>query len=338
MNQQNNKKLRIGLIGLGHLGTIHLKCMQQVDEIEIVGIYDIDTDLAKNKGITFNVPVFLNLHDLILDCDALDIVTPTTSHFEIAKLCIESGKHIFIEKPMTQLLSEARELCDLIDTTDLMVQIGHVERFNPALLSLRNMSIDPMFMEVHRLSQFNPRGTDVSVVLDLMIHDLDIILSLIPYPVKEIQATGVNIVSESEDICNARLVFENGAVVNITASRISLKNMRKMRVFQEDAYISLDFLEKRSEVVRLHDHDHKNQFMGIETQKGRKFIELMAPESIPNNAIEMELRSFVDSVLTTTPPKVGHHEGKKAIELACQIIDSIQNHKKTVLAYNQNNK
>ena len=239
---------------------------------------------------------------------------------------------------MTQLISEARELCDLIDTTDLMVQIGHVERFNPALLSLRNMSIDPMFMEVHRLSQFNPRGTDVSVVLDLMIHDLDIILSLIPYPVKEIQATGVNIVSESEDICNARLVFENGAVVNITASRISLKNMRKMRVFQEDAYISLDFLEKRSEVVRLHDHDHKNQFMGIETQKGRKFIELMAPESIPNNAIEMELRSFVDSVLTTTPPKVGHHEGKKAIELACQIIDSIQNHKKTVLAYNQNNK
>ena len=237
MDKQTNTKIRIGLIGLGHLATIHLKCMLNISQIEIIGIFDIDQDLAAKRSETYGVPAFTDLNVLIQRCDALDIVTPTTTHYEIAKICVEQGKHVFIEKPMTHLLSEAKQLCALIDQTDLVVQIGHVERFNPALLSLQNLSIDPMFMEVHRLAQFNPRGTDVSVVLDLMIHDLDIILSLIPYPVSDIQATGVNIVSESEDICNARLVFENGAVVNITASRISMKNMRKMRVFQEDAYI-----------------------------------------------------------------------------------------------------
>ena len=245
--------MKIGIVGVGHLGKIHIKCTQLIPEYTLVGFYDTFENNALYVEQNFNLKRFHTLEDLFEAVDIVDIVTPTTTHFEIASMAIRAGKHIFIEKPVTENTNQALELLKLAAFHQVKVQVGHVERFNPALLAIKDLKISPMFLEVHRLATFNPRGTDVSVVLDLMIHDLDIVLKMVNSPVKKIDASGVAIVSELPDIANARVEFENGCVANITASRMSLKQMRKIRLFQSDAYISLDLLDKKTEIVKLHD-------------------------------------------------------------------------------------
>ena len=329
--------LKIGLLGIGHLGKIHLQCLLQIDKYQLVGIYDPDQKSAQKISEKHQLKLFKSAADLIEAVDVVDIVTPTISHFMLAQQVLKAGKHFFIEKPVTHTLEEARNLHQQLQNRPLKVQVGHVERFNPALLALENRSINPMFIEAHRLAQFNPRGNDVSVVLDLMIHDLDIILKLIPHSIRSVQASGVAIVNQTADIANARLEFKNGAVVNITASRISMKNMRKLRVFQPDSYLSLDFLNKQTEIVKIHDElptTGADNYMELDTIKGKKYIELEMPIIAENNAIKMELSSFADSILQNKPPKVGFEDGLKAVELAYWIMDEIAAHQQRVNNYN----
>ncbi len=245
--------LKAGVLGAGHLGKIHLKLLQQSQKYKLVGFYDPIKENALKVVEEFGYRLFDSINDLIDAVDVVDIVTPTLNHFDCAKTAIKKGKHIFIEKPITKTVAEAQELRNLVKKHNVKGQVGHVERFNPAFTAVKDKIESPMFIETHRLAEFNPRGTDVPVVLDLMIHDIDIILSVVNSKVKNIHASGVSVISETPDIANARIEFENGCVANLTASRISLKNMRKSRFFQKDAYISVDFLEKKCEVVKMKD-------------------------------------------------------------------------------------
>lgn len=323
--------LKIGLLGTGHLGKIHLKCIQLANETyELVGFYDPDDATAKQTTAQYGVKRWDDMDELIAAVDVVDIVTPTVTHFELAKRVMQAGKHLFIEKPLTNTIEEARLLLELSREKAVKVQVGHVERFNPALLVLGDTPLNPMFIEAHRLAVFNPRGTDVSVILDLMIHDLDIIQSLVRSPVQHISASGVSVVSETEDICNARVEFENGCVANLTASRISMKQMRKLRLFQKDAYISLDFLEKEAQVVRLFDMDTdpeqlpSDNLMELETQNGKRYIHMAMPETEAVNAIKMELETFAQSIEEDTRPIVSIEDGYRALELAHKIISQIE--------------
>ncbi|MCH2085324.1 MAG: Gfo/Idh/MocA family oxidoreductase [Saprospiraceae bacterium] len=322
--------LKIGVLGVGHLGKIHLKCIQMAQEAyQLVGFYDLNNTMAKKVVEDFGIKRFETIEDLFAAVDVVDIVTPTTTHFELAKKAIEAGKHIFIEKPVTHTLEEAEELVRLAQAKGIKIQVGHVERFNPALLALEESVIDPMFIEAHRLAVFNPRGTDVSVVLDLMIHDLDILLSMVRSPVKSVSASGVAVVSDTPDIANARIEFENGCVANLTTSRISMKQMRKVRLFQKDAYISLDFLDKQAQVIRLYDEESTQiptaaNLMELQTQNGKKFIHMDAPEIQSVNAIKMELETFAESINNDTRPKVSVEDGYAALKLAYTIIDEIK--------------
>ncbi len=323
--------LKIGVLGTGHLGKIHLKCIQLASETyELIGFYDPDDEAAQKAVEDYGVRRWEDLSALIAEADVIDIVTPTVTHFELAKQVMHAGKHLFIEKPLTNTLEEARELLELAREKQVKVQVGHVERFNPALLALGETPLDPMFIEAHRLAVFNPRGTDVSVILDLMIHDLDIIQSLVRAPVRHISASGVPVVSDTADICNARVEFENGAVANLTASRISMKQMRKLRLFQKDAYISLDFLEKEAQVVRLFDMDSdpsqlpSDNLMELETQNGRRYIHMDMPETEPVNAIKMELEKFAESIKEDRRPIVSIEDGFRALELAHRIMEQIE--------------
>ncbi len=239
------EKIKIGLFGLGHLGRIHLKCILESDMLELVGAYDPNPEAHELAKAKYEYEAFSSEQELIDACDIADIVVPTVYHFDLAAKALKSQKHIFVEKPLTQTVEEAKELLKLCRENNCKAQVGHVERFNPAFLALQEMQFKPAFIEGHRLAFFNPRGTDVSVVYDLMIHDLDMILSLVDSEVERVDANGVCVVSKQADICNARILFKNGCVANLTASRISLKNMRKLRLFQEDAYISMDFLDKK---------------------------------------------------------------------------------------------
>lgn len=328
--------LKIGILGVGHLGKIHLKCIQLADsKYEMVGFFDPDDRNAQQAVEEYGVRRFPDLESLIDAVDVVDIVTPTSTHFELASRAIRRGKHLFIEKPLTRTVEEAEMLIKLSRNYGVKVQVGHVERFNPALMALRGMPLQPMFIEAHRLANFNPRGTDVSVVLDLMIHDLDIILSMVRSPVREVRASGVAVVSNTPDISNARIEFANGCVANLTASRISLKQMRKVRLFQKDAYISLDFLEKQAQVIRLFepgmvDIPEQGQSMELETPNGRKIIHMDMPVIEPTNAIKMELESLADSILADTKPTVSIEDGYKALELAYQILDDIRNREQTI--------
>jgi predicted dehydrogenase len=323
--------LKIGVLGTGHLGKIHLKCIQLAKEAyELIGFYDPDDTAAKQAEEQYQIQRWTDMDALIAAADVIDIVTPTTTHFELAKRVIEQGKHLFIEKPLTNTMEEAKALLQMAQEKGVKVQVGHVERFNPALLALGDQPLKPMFIEAHRLAVFNPRGTDVSVILDLMIHDLDIIQSLVKSPVKTISASGVPVVSESADICNARIEFENGCIANLTASRISMKQMRKVRFFQKDAYISLDFLEKEAQVVRLYDTDAdptklpQDNLMELETQSGKRYIHLSMPEAAPVNAIKMELESLATSIQKDQRPVVSIEDGYRALDLAHQIMDQIE--------------
>lgn len=321
--------LKIGVLGAGHLGKIHIKCIQLASETyELVGFYDPSPaaqELAAQLGIT----AFASVDDLMDAVDVVDVVTPTPTHFELAAKAIQKGKHIFIEKPLTQTVEQAEQLMALRAEHQVLVQVGHVERFNPALLALEDMELAPMFIEAHRLAAFNPRGTDVSVVLDLMIHDLDIVLSMVNSPFVKVSANGVAVVSDTPDIANARIEFANGCVANLTASRISLKQMRKVRLFQRDAYISLDFLEKNAQVVRLYEKDALNlpldaNLLELQTATGTKMIHVDMPAIEPVNAIKMELESFGESIRLGQKPKVSIEDGYQALKLAYEIIKDME--------------
>lgn len=311
--------VKIGVIGVGHLGKIHLRCIRDISGYEIVGIVDLDGELAQQVSTEFDVPVFPSTEALLDQVDAVSIVTPTTSHYDVARLAIEKGKHVFIEKPVTDTSERARRLHESAIRKGVKVQVGHVERFNPALLALKDEIINPAFVEVHRLANYNPRSIDVSVIQDLMIHDLDILLHFIDSPVREVRANGLNIISPTEDICSARIEFENGAVANVTASRISVKNMRKMRLFQSNAYISLDFLEKRSQVIRIDDEKTGEDALKLDLGDREKFITISNIEGPQTNAIKQEFESFFRSITEDLPEVVTLGDGLRALELAEQI-------------------
>ncbi|MFM8450496.1 MAG: Gfo/Idh/MocA family protein [Haliscomenobacter sp.] len=324
------QRLRIGVLGAGHLGKIHLRCILLAEEAyELVGFYDPNPESAWEASRQYQVPAFSDMDALIEAVDVIDIVTPTTTHYALAEKAILAGRHVFIEKPLTHTVEEAERLIRLSQAHRVQVQVGHVERFNPALLAMEGVVLQPMFIEAHRLAAFNPRGTDVSVVLDLMIHDLDIVLSMVQSRVVQVDASGVAVVSDTPDIANARIEFANGCVANLTASRISLKQMRKVRLFQQDAYISLDFLEKKAQVVRLIDKPDpalEADVAGLElsTPRGEKLLVLDAPEIEPGNAIQLELEMFAESIRNQTRPRVDIEDGYQALKLAYQIIGCIE--------------
>jgi predicted dehydrogenase len=319
--------LKIGVLGAGHLGKIHLKCIKEIADFDLIGFYDPDKDIAESVEQEFSIKKWSSLDDLIDAADVVDIVTPTISHFECAAKALKKCRHVFIEKPIVTTLHEARELIKIAREANVKVQVGHVERFNPAFLAAEGSFDRPMFIESHRLAQFNPRGTDVPVILDLMIHDIDIVLSVVKSNIKKISASGVAVVSDTPDIANARIEFDNGCVANLTASRISLKNMRKSRFFQRDAYISVDFLKKELEVVRITDVSPDASPAGfileLGTGRGTKQINFDKPEIKPLNAIRAELESFYIAIINNTIPMVTINDGYSALDVAYKIIEKI---------------
>ncbi|PKP28416.1 MAG: oxidoreductase [Bacteroidetes bacterium HGW-Bacteroidetes-18] len=316
--------LKAGVLGAGHLGKIHLKLINQSDKYELTGFYDPIKENAEKVEKEFGYKSFDSIQELIDAVDVVDIVTPTLSHFDCAKEAIEKGKHVFIEKPITKTVEEAEILIELLKKHNVKGQVGHVERFNPAFTAVKDAIQNPMFIETHRLAEFNPRGTDVPVVLDLMIHDIDIILSVVKSKVKSVNASGVSILSDTPDIANARIEFENGCVANLTASRISLKNMRKTRFFQRDAYIAVDFFEKATEVVRMKDApENPGDFdMILQNAEGlKKQIYFENPKIAANNAILDELETFADAINNNTTPIVTLEQGTEALRVAQMIIN-----------------
>jgi len=316
--------LKIAVFGTGHLGKFHLNNWKEIEGVELVGFFDPNDENAKVIEETYQLKRFLDPVALMDDCDAVDIVAPTIHHFELCKMALRKGKHVFVEKPLANTMDEARELVKLAKESNLKFQVGHVERFNPAFLALKGYTLKPMFIEVHRLAEFNPRGTDVSVVLDLMIHDIDIILHLVNSNVSYISANGVAVMSETPDIANVRIEFDNGCVANLTSSRISLKKMRKIRLFQKDAYIGIDFLDKKTEIIRLNQPDDKNDFsFDIETNNGTKSIGISNPKVEAVNAIKMELQCFKDAIVNNHETPVTIIDGFRAMEIAHLILEKI---------------
>ncbi|QYJ68037.1 Gfo/Idh/MocA family protein [Flavobacterium litorale] len=316
--------LKIGVLGAGHLGKIHLRLLNQSQKYELVGFYDPNDENANKVASEFGYKKFNSIQELIAVVDVVDIVTPTLSHYDCAKEVIQAGKHVFLEKPISNTVAEAEEIISLAKKHNVQGQVGHVERFNPAFIATKNNIHNPMFIETHRLAEFNPRGTDVPVVLDLMIHDIDVILSVVKSKVKSINASGVSVISDTPDIANARIEFENGCVANLTSSRISLKNMRKTRFFQKDAYISVDFLDKMCEVVKMKDApETPGDFdMVLQNAEGiKKQIYFENPNIEANNAILDELETFADAINNNTTPIVTLQDGTDALRIAYQIID-----------------
>jgi predicted dehydrogenase len=316
--------LKVGVLGAGHLGKIHLRLLQESKKYELIGFFDPYTENAQKVAAEFGYKLFDSIEELIDAVEVVDIVTPTLSHFDCAKKAIEKGRHIFVEKPIAKTVLEAETIRDLAKKHQVKGQVGHVERFNPAFIAAKEMINNPMFIETHRLAEFNPRGTDVPVVLDLMIHDIDIILSVVKSKVKNVHASGISVISETPDIANARIEFENGCVANLTASRISMKNMRKTRFFQKDAYISVNFLSKESEIVRIQDAPiQPDEFaMILQNDEGvKKQIYFENPEVVNNNAILDELETFADAIVNNTTPIVTLQNGTEALRIAQWVID-----------------
>lgn len=318
--------IRIGVFGTGHLGKFHLNNWKEITGIELVGFFDPDDDTAKEVSEKYQIPRFEDAETLIDTCDAIDVAAPTTQHFECCEKAIKKGKHVFVEKPLANTMEEARILVKLVEESGIKFQVGHVERFNPAFLAIKDMPLNPMFIEVHRLAQFNPRGTEVSVILDLMIHDIDIILSIVKSDVKSISASGVGVMTDTPDIANVRIEFNNGCVANLTSSRISMKKMRKMRLFQKDAYIGIDFLNKKTEIIKLKEMGDSNTFsFDIETPTGKKTIAIANPTVPEVNAIKKELQEFTNSIHNNTKTVVSEIDGLMAMDVAHQILDKIGN-------------
>jgi len=316
--------LRIGIFGVGHLGKFHLNNWKEIEQVTVVGFFDPDETHAKLIEEKYQIKRYATAEMLMQDCDAVDIVAPTIYHNELCSQAMRLGKHVFVEKPLANTMDEARTLVKLAKESNVKFQVGHVERFNPAFLALQESALNPMFIEVHRLAQFNPRGTDVSVILDLMIHDIDIILHLVKSQVSYISANGVAVMSDTPDIANVRIEFSNGCVANLTSSRISMKKMRKMRLFQKDAYIGIDFLEKKTEVIKLNEQGAKNVFtFDIETSNGKKTIAIANPPVKDTNAIKMELETFKNAIINNTETPVTILDGFAAMEVAHQILEKI---------------
>ncbi len=316
--------LKVGVFGVGHLGKFHLNNWKEISDVELVGFYDPSDENAAAVSAQYQIKRFTNINKLLDACDAVDIVAPTSHHYSLCKAAILKSKHVFVEKPLANTMDEALELLKLVKEANIKFQVGHVERFNPAFLALDNKNISPLFIEVHRLAQFNPRGTDVSVILDLMIHDIDIILKLVNSNVKSIAANGVSVMSDTPDIANVRVEFDNGCVANLTSSRMSIKKMRKMRLFQKNAYISIDFLEKKTEITRIKTDEDKDAFtFDIETNHGKKTIAFLTPKIVENNAIRMELESFRDAIINNTNTIVSEVDGFRAMEVAHLILEKI---------------
>jgi len=315
--------LKVGVIGAGHLGKIHIKLLKESKKYNLIGFYDNDSSNSKKVSDELSCKCFDTFELLLAEVDVIDIVTPTPSHFHYASIALENKKHIFIEKPITGNLKEAKQIISLAKENGVKGQVGHVERFNPAYLHVKDKINNPMFIETHRLAQFNPRGTDVPVILDLMIHDIDIVLDMVKSDIKSISSSGISIISKSPDIANARIEFVNGCVANLTASRISLKNMRKIRIFQEEKYISIDFFKKDSEVVIMSDFSGEESTNGLilENAEGiKKQITIDKSKIHNSNAILEELESLADSIEKDTPPKVTLQDGYKALKVALEII------------------
>lgn len=322
--------LKIGVLGAGHLGKIHIKCIQQLTDVyELVGFFDPDEAKRVDVSNTFGIHAFDSVDELVNAADVVDVVTPTLSHYDCASLALRSSKHVFIEKPITNTLDEAKSLLRLSEEANMKIQVGHVERFNPGYVAALPSLNQPRFIESHRLSQFNPRGTDVSVVLDLMIHDIDIVLSTVKANVRKISASGVAVVSDNPDIANARLEFDNGCVANLTASRISLKNMRKSRFFQKDAYIAVDFLDRNCEIVRMKNVEGEPDpfAVSLDLGEGKGFKEIMFEKpDIPedSNAIRDELASLAKAINENTTPIVTVNDGFHALEVAHRILEKMK--------------
>ena len=318
--------LKIAVFGTGHLGKYHLNNWLEIPDVQLVGFFDPDDANAKNVEEKYQLKRYTDAAELMDACDAVDIVAPTLRHFQLCDAALRKGKHVFVEKPLANTMDEARMLVKLAKESNLKFQVGHVERFNPAFLAVKDQQLQPMFIEVHRLAQFNPRGTDVSVILDLMIHDIDIILHLVKSNVSNISANGVAVMSDTPDIANVRIEFDNGCVANLTSSRISMKKMRKIRLFQKDAYIGIDFLDKKTEIIRLNTPGDKNVFtFDIETNNGKKTIAIASPAIADVNAIKMELEAFKASILNNTETAVTVLDGFRAMEVAHQILEKISN-------------
>ena len=318
--------LKIGVFGAGHLGKIHMKLLKASEKFKLIGFYDPDKISLEKLNEEGNYKYFNSPIELINEVDVIDIVTPTNSHLEMAMMAIDNKKHVFIEKPISYLVEDANKIINNAKKNKVLGQVGHVERFNPAFKAVKKIIANPMFIECHRLSEFNPRGTDVSVVLDLMIHDIDIILSLDKSKIKSIEASGVSVVSKSPDICNARILFESGCVANLTSSRISLKKMRKARFFQKDTYISIDYLFKKVEVVKIKDNSKASNDLPLVIQNAegeKKQIFFENPSVIESNAILQELESFADSINNNIPPTISLEDGRNALKIANKIISKI---------------
>lgn len=320
--------LRIGVVGVGHLGKLHVKMLADMQGVQLAGVCDTDESKAKTVAAEFATPAWGTLEALLERVDAITVATTTTAHFAVAREALQRGIHVFLEKPITETVAEADELCRMAREQNVIVQVGHIERFNPAILALEGFPLHPLFVESHRLAQFKPRGTDVAVVLDLMIHDIDLILTFVKSPVRQIDANGVAVVSDTIDIANARIQFESGCVANVTASRISQRSMRKMRLFQPNAYISLDFAEGMAEVFRLVGEgtpDVRGAMvlgeMGL--GKNRKRIVYEQPEPREVNALRHELELFAGAVRNGTTPPVTAEDAKQALEVATSIMQKI---------------
>ncbi|MCX6158410.1 MAG: Gfo/Idh/MocA family oxidoreductase [Ignavibacteriae bacterium] len=321
-------KIKAGVIGCGHLGKSHIKNVKYIEEenkdVKLTGIYDVNTEEANGLAEKYGIKAYGTLEEMLNEVNAVLIVTPTTTHYEIAKETLKRNIHTFIEKPVTETLQEAEDL-EVLKQAGTIVQVGHIERFNPAILAVEKYNITPLFIETHRLAQFNPRGTDVSVIKDLMIHDIDIILNLVKSRVKSIEANGVGVLTDTIDIANTRLNFENGCVANITASRISLNKMRKMRIFQKNAYISIDFLNNTAEVFRLSEDSDTNIFSMPVNYNGKDYkIVYEKPTTDIKNAMRYEEELFFNSILNNTEPEVTLRDGKEAIEIANKILEKIE--------------
>src|SRR5215471_6173031 len=313
--------LRVGVFGVGHLGKFHLNNWKELKNVELIGFYDPKDETAKEVEKKYKLKRFNEAAGLMDKVDAVDIVAPTHYHFELCEQAVRKGKHVFVEKPMADTLEEGKHLVQMVKEAGVKFQVGHVERFNPAFLAVKDRQLNPVFIEVHRLAQFNPRGTEVSVILDLMIHDIDIILSLVKSDVKNIYASGVAVMTDTPDIANVRIEFNNGAVANLTSSRISMKKMRKMRLFQKDAYIGIDFLEKKTEIIKLKSEEDGDAFnFDIDTPSGNKTLAIINPPAAPVNAIREELVAFVDSIETNKPTAINEIEGFLAMETAHRIL------------------
>jgi len=320
--------LKVGVFGVGHLGKFHLNNWKEIPGCELVGFYDPDEKNAEEVIAKYGLKRFNDPGKLLTEIDAADIVAPTDHHFSLCEAAIRRGKHVFVEKPLAQTMDEAHALVKLVRESNIKLQVGHVERFNPAFLAVKDLKLNPMFIEVHRLAQFNPRGTEVSVILDLMIHDIDIILSIVKSDVKFISASGVGVMTETPDIANVRIEFNNGCVANLTSSRISMKKMRKIRIFQKDAYIGIDFLNKKSEIIKLkgQEMDDENVFtFDIETLSGKKSIAISNPQIPDINAIKKELEEFKNAIEKNTKTIVSEIDGLMAMDVAHQILQKIGN-------------